>query len=81
MSAGSLRRHPPDPARAHGAWVYLIVSILAGVLPARGHDGIAALRAGRDWDRVKLKRLGSREALFAASWTVVSDGVVHVLAR
>jgi hypothetical protein len=207
MSAGLLRRHPPDPARAHGAWVYLIVSILAGVLSARGHGSIAALcaglgfvgvfvcvsalavrpkpwrlrfgsgltfalastvtglllgadpmflvyamvalfpisasvwfamqqgfqsapalafavvglavaapaaacaggtspglglmllgllgpffawrtwhtrvalREGRDWDRVKLRRLGLKEALFAAAWTVVSVGVVHVLAR
>ncbi len=207
MSAGFLRRHPPDPARAHGAWVYLFVSILAGVLSARGHGTIAALcaglgfvgvfvcvsalavrpkpwrlrfvsgsafalaatgtglalgadpmylvyamvalfpiatsvwfavqqgfqsapalafavvgltvaapaaacaggtspglgflllallgpffawrtwhtraalRAGRDWDRLKLKRLGLKEALFAAAWTVASVGVVHVLAR
>ncbi len=207
MSAGILRRHPPDPARAHGAWVYPIVSILAGVLSARGHGAIAALcaglgfvgvfvcvsalavrpepwrlrfgsglaftiaargtglplgadpmflvyamvalfpisasvwfamqqgfqfapalafgvmglavaapaaacaggtspglglllltllgpffawrtrhtraalRAGRDWYRVKLRRLGLRAALFAASWTVLSVGVVHVLAR
>lgn len=46
MSAGLLRRRSPDPARAHGAWVYLFVSILAGVLSARGRGMIAALCAG-----------------------------------
>jgi hypothetical protein len=46
MSAGFLRRRSPDPARAHGAWVYLLVSILAGVLSARGQGTIAALCAG-----------------------------------
>jgi hypothetical protein len=46
MSAGFLRRRSPDPARAHGAWVYLFVSILAGVLSARGQGTIAALFAG-----------------------------------
>jgi len=46
MSAGFLRRRSPDPARAHGAWVYLFVSILAGVLSARGHGTTAALCAG-----------------------------------
>lgn len=46
MSAGFLRRRSPDPARAHGAWVYLFVSILAGVLSARGRGMIAAACAG-----------------------------------
>jgi hypothetical protein len=46
MSAGFLRRRSPDPARAHGAWVYLFVSILAGVLSAGGHGAIAASFAG-----------------------------------
>lgn len=46
MHAGFLRRRSPDPARAHGAWVYLFVSILAGVLSARGRGWIAALCAG-----------------------------------
>jgi len=46
MSAGLLQRRSPDPARAHGAWVYLFVSILAGVLSARGHGMLAALCAG-----------------------------------
>ncbi|MBK7644452.1 MAG: hypothetical protein IPJ19_15650 [Planctomycetes bacterium] len=44
MAAG-LRR-APDPARAHGAWVYLFVSVLAGTLAARGQGSIAALCAG-----------------------------------
>jgi hypothetical protein len=46
MPAGFLRRRSPDPARAHGAWVYLFASILAGVLSAGGHGAIAALCAG-----------------------------------
>lgn len=46
MSASLLRRRAPDPARAHGAWVYLFVSILAGLLSARGHGTTAALCAG-----------------------------------
>ena len=46
MSESFLRRRSPDPARAHGAWVYLLVSVLAGVLSARGNGSIAALFAG-----------------------------------
>jgi hypothetical protein len=46
MPAGFLRRRSPDPARAHGAWVYLGASILAGVLAAGGRGAIAALCAG-----------------------------------
>ncbi len=36
----------PDPLRAHGAWVYLIVSILAGVLTVEVRGFAAALVAG-----------------------------------
>ena len=36
----------PDPLRAHGAWVYLIVSILAGALTAPGSGYGPALLAG-----------------------------------
>ncbi len=32
----------PDPAKAHGAWVYLAISILAGVLSAARFDMLAA---------------------------------------
>jgi hypothetical protein len=46
MCAGFLRLRSPDPARAHGAWVYLFVSILAGVLSARGRGTVAALCVG-----------------------------------
>ena len=41
-----LQRRAPDPARAHGAWVYLGVSILAGILSARAQGVTAALCAG-----------------------------------
>jgi hypothetical protein len=36
----------PDPLRAHGAWVYLIVSILAGVLTVTDRGLAPALLAG-----------------------------------
>jgi hypothetical protein len=36
----------PDPARAHGAWVYLIVSVLAGSLTAVRDGFLPALLAG-----------------------------------
>lgn len=36
----------PDPARAHGAWVYLIVSILAGALSVGGRGFLPALLSG-----------------------------------
>lgn len=45
MSEG-LRLKAPDPARAHGAWVYLFTSILAGMLAAAGFDFATALVSG-----------------------------------
>jgi len=36
----------PDPAQAHGAWVYLIVSILAGALSVGGRGFLPALLSG-----------------------------------
>ena len=36
----------PDPARAHGAWVYLIVSVLAGALSVGGRGFLPALLSG-----------------------------------
>ncbi|MBW2493197.1 MAG: hypothetical protein JRE43_00455 [Deltaproteobacteria bacterium] len=36
----------PDPARAHGAWAYLILSILAGTLTATGRGFVPALLVG-----------------------------------
>lgn len=40
------RRAAPDPARAHGAWVYLAVSIAAGALAAGARGAVAAISAG-----------------------------------
>jgi len=36
----------PDPARAHGAWVYLVLSVLAGTLTATGRGLLPALLVG-----------------------------------
>lgn len=41
-----LPKRLPDPARAHGAWVYLVVSILAGALSVAGQGFLPALLAG-----------------------------------
>ncbi|MHC4844544.1 MAG: hypothetical protein ACYTCU_00130 [Planctomycetota bacterium] len=41
-----LTRNFPDPAKAHGAWVYLVVSILAGALSVAGQGFLPALLAG-----------------------------------
>jgi hypothetical protein len=46
MSEHARKLKAPDPARAHGAWVYLVISILAGVLSAARYDMFAALLAG-----------------------------------
>jgi hypothetical protein len=46
MPASLLTPRAPDPVRAHGAWVYLVVSILAGVLAATGRGVLPALCAG-----------------------------------
>lgn len=46
MSEHGLKLKAPDPARAHGAWVYLVISILAGVLSASRFDVLTALFAG-----------------------------------
>jgi hypothetical protein len=36
----------PDPAKAHGAWVYLVLSILAGTLTATGRGLLPAFLVG-----------------------------------
>jgi len=36
----------PDPAKAHGAWVYLVLSILAGTLTATSRGFVPALLVG-----------------------------------
>ena len=60
---------------------FLLLALLAPFFAWRTWHARVALREGEGWDRAKLKRLGLMEALYAASWTVVSVGVVHLLAR
>jgi hypothetical protein len=52
----------PDPARAHGAWVYLAVSILAGALSVAGQGFLPALLAGLGYAGIFL--LASSVALY-----------------
>jgi len=52
----------PDPARAHGAWVYLIVSILAGAMSVAGQGFLPALLAGLGYAGIFL--LASSGALW-----------------
>ncbi len=49
-----LARRIPDPARAHGAWVYLGVSVLAGALAVAGQGFVPALLAGLGYAGVFL---------------------------
>ena len=44
----------PDPARTHGAWVYLVLSILAGSLTATGRGLLPALLVGAGFAGVFL---------------------------
>ncbi len=62
----------PDPARAHGAWVYLIVSVLAGALSSIGGGFLPALLAGTGFaglfllasaGAIGIRRAGRRLAL------------------
>ncbi|MCC7011000.1 MAG: hypothetical protein IT454_00445 [Planctomycetes bacterium] len=46
MSEHAHKLKAPDPARAHGAWVYLVISILAGVLTSARFDMSTAFFAG-----------------------------------
>jgi len=57
MTPGQL----PDPLRAHGAWVYLVVSVLAGGLTAPGRGAVPALLVGGGF--VGLLVLGSSLAI------------------
>ena len=62
-----LARRLPDPARAHGAWVYLGVSILAGALSVAGQGFLPALLAGVGYAGIFL--LASAVALWPRpSW-------------
>lgn len=80
MSEHALKLKAPDPAKAHGAWVYLGISILAGVLSAASFDMLTALLAGTAFlgvfvlasaaaapPRGRLPRIGIGLAILGAS--------------
>lgn len=46
MQIPQVPKRMPDAARAHGAWVYLALSILAGALTSIGQGTVPALLAG-----------------------------------
>jgi hypothetical protein len=66
MELPHLPKRMPDPARAHGAWVYLVVSILAGALTAIGQGFLPALLAGTGYAGVFLT--ASAAALGPGRW-------------
>jgi hypothetical protein len=60
---------------------WLLLALLAPFFAWRTWHAREGLRGGAGWDRERLRRLGLREALLAAGWTLASVGVVHLLAR
>ncbi len=60
----------PDPLGAHGAWVYLVVSVLAGALTAAGGGSLPALLAG-----------GGMVGVFVLAGSLAVSGRRAVLAR
>ena len=64
-SSSPLWRKIPDPARAHGAWIYLSVSILAGALSVGGRGFLQALLSGIGFAGVFI--LASSVALYGTS--------------
>jgi hypothetical protein len=66
MELPHIPRRMPDPARAHGAWVYLVVSILAGALTSIGQGFLPALLAGIGYAGVFLT--ASAAALGRGRW-------------
>jgi hypothetical protein len=61
-----VERSAPDPARAHGAWVYVGTSVLAGAAAAGGRGRLAALFAGIAFIGVFL--VASALALYPRRW-------------
>ncbi len=61
-----LQRRAPDPARAHGAWVYLLMSVLAGALTGSGRGLVSALFAGLGFVGVFL--VASSMAIYPHRW-------------
>ena len=66
MERNLVERSAPDPARAHGAWVYMAMSVLAGAAAAGGRGWLAALFAGIAFIGVFL--VASALALYPRSW-------------
>jgi len=66
MSRTLLGRRAPDPLRAHGAWVYLAMSILAGALSVTGRGPLAGLCAGLGFVGVFL--VASALAVYPRAW-------------
>jgi len=60
---GLLHRQIPDPIQAHGAWVYLVVSILAGALTGMRGGFLPALLSGVGFAGIFLAAgaLGTRD--------------------
>lgn len=66
MDRNLVERSAPDPARAHGAWVYMGMSVLAGAASAGGRGWLAALFAGIAFIGVFL--VASALALYPRRW-------------
>ena len=66
MDRNLVERTAPDPARAHGAWVYVGASVLAGAASAGGRGWLAALFAGIGFIGVFL--VASALALYPQRW-------------
>ena len=78
MSEHALKLKAPDPAKAHGAWVYLAISIVAGVLSAARFDMLTALLAGTAFLGVFV--LSSAFAVYPRRWlSRLSTGLAILL--
>ena len=66
MQRNLVERPAPDPARAHGAWVYVGMSVLAGAAAAGARGWWAALCAGLAFVGVFL--VASALALYPRRW-------------
>jgi MFS family permease len=76
-----LVKRSPDPLRAHGAWVYLGLSVLAGLALALPHEPLASLAIGGATvatfvgaGAIACKKRRKRRLLIAAALLLVSLG-------